>query len=113
MERKSTIEDWARHQGALWKATAGQAGKHYDTDLVAHVFPFRNYRSGERMADSLLPLLRDSRERREMIEGLADVRKQRTSDQGGKRVAEVVSTFFRQNKLDTGHLSPYSSRPCP
>ncbi|MEX2607021.1 MAG: lipid-A-disaccharide synthase [Kiritimatiellia bacterium] len=47
------------------------------------------------MADSLLPLLRDSRERREMKAGLADVRKQLTSDQGGKRVAEVLSSYLR------------------
>lgn len=46
------------------------------------------------MAASLFPLLRDSRERREMLEGLAEVRNELTSDQGGKRVAEVLEGYL-------------------
>jgi lipid-A-disaccharide synthase len=50
----------------------------------------------ERMAESLLPLLRDSEARREMLAGLAEVRKELTSDQGGKRVAEVLESYLEK-----------------
>ncbi len=50
----------------------------------------------ESMAASLLPLLRNTRERREMLEGLAEVREKLTSDQGGKRVAEVLERYLEK-----------------
>jgi lipid-A-disaccharide synthase len=48
----------------------------------------------EQMAESLLPLLTDSPERTQMLAGLAEVRKKLISDQGGRRVAEVLERYL-------------------